>query len=99
MPSVPFQVVENTYVLRTVTAEVASSSLVVPAIFSKDLHLGLSSFCVQLACGEDFSRTDSFLLMPFAALPQTNVVSSSRVVPAISFQALAKSLAFPARFA
>jgi hypothetical protein len=30
-----FQVVENTYILRTVTAEVASSSLVVPAILSK----------------------------------------------------------------
>jgi len=35
MPSVLFQVVENTYYLRTVTAEVASSSLVVPAIFQE----------------------------------------------------------------
>jgi hypothetical protein len=37
-PSVLFYVVESTYVPLTVTAEVASSSLVVPAILFKQLQ-------------------------------------------------------------
>jgi hypothetical protein len=53
VPSVLFHVVESTDVPLTVTAEVASSSLVVPAIFSNHLQAlpltdqGIASSCSQ----------------------------------------------------
>jgi hypothetical protein len=50
VPSALFYVVESTCNPLTVTAEVASSSLVVPAIFFKDLQLGRCFIWVQQGC-------------------------------------------------
>jgi hypothetical protein len=59
-----FQVVENTYVLRTVTAEVASSSLVVPAIFFQDLIEHVQRQLPRKESGSVPHVLDSTILVP-----------------------------------